>query len=239
MYYFKIKKDFLLNMNNPKELLVLYYLFIQENKEGNINFSIKELIEYWGYTPKRNEDKINQIFKNVLKKFKNENIIITDEEFENISISKKIQTSFSFENNIIWYLKEDTPFVTLSIKELNILKQYIKIRNEKIQIEKILFLFLILKAHMNFSSQSLTYCFPAIERLKNICKFSKKTIEKYINVLTECKLLYSYSINNYIDTYGQIISIPTLYSLNQIDLKTLKNNLSVQLHNFKEWELSV
>lgn len=239
MYYFKIKKDFLKTMNNPKELLVLYYLFVQENKEGCINFSIKDLIEYWGYKPKRNEDKINQTFKNILIRFKENNIIVTNADFENISISKKICAMFSFENNTIWYLRECGPFVTLSIKELNTLRRYILDRNEKIQIEKILFLYLIIKSHMNFSPQNINYCFPTMDTLKNICRLSKSTIDKYIKILINCDMIYTYSVGNFIDIYGQIISIPKLYTLNNVDLKTLKNNLSVQLHNFKEWELSV
>lgn len=239
MYYFKIKKDFFKTMDNPKELLVLYYLFIQENKEGCIIFSIKDLIEYWGYKPKRNEDKINQIFKTILAKFKENNIIVTNTNFENIPISQKIYAMFSFDNNTVWYLKEKSSFVTLSIKELNTLRQYIHNQNEKIQIEKILFLYLIIKSHMNFSPQNISYCFPTIETLKNICELSKTTVNKYINILTDCNMIYTYSIGNFINIYGQIIPIPKLYTLNNIDLKTLKNNLSVQLHNFKEWEVMI
>lgn len=239
MYYLKIKKDFFKTMDNPKELLVLYYLFVQENKEGHINFSIKDLIEYWGYKPKRNEDKINQIFKAILTKFKNKNIIISDVDFMNISISTKIHISFFQQNNTPWYFNETESFVTLSVKELNILKQHINTQKEKIQIEKVLFLYLIIKSHMNFSPQNVTCCFPKLETLVKLCKLSKSTVYKYINVLRNCNMIYTYSLGNFIDTNDNIIPVPTVYSLNNIEFSTLRNNLSAYLYKFKKWEVVI
>ena len=239
MYYLKIRKNFLKTIDNPKELLVLYYLFVQENKEGCINFSIKDLIEYWGYKPKRNEDKINQIFKNILAKFKENNIILTDIDFMNISISTKIHTMFSQKNNIPWYFNETESFVTLSIKELNVLKQYTSTQKEKIQIEKILFLYLTIKSYMNFSPQNIAYCFPKLKTLIEVCEFSKSTIYKYINVLKNCNMIYTYSLGNFIDTNENIIPVPTVYSLTNIEISILKNNLSAYLYKFKEWEMTV
>lgn len=239
MYYLKIRKNFLKAIDNPKELLVLYYLFVQENKEGYINFSIKDLIEYWGYKPKRNEDKINQTFRNILIKFKKNNIVLTDVNFVNVSISTKIHTMFSQKNNIPWYFNETESFVTLSIKELNILRQYTSTQKEKIQIEKILFLYLTIKSYMNFSPQNITYCFPKIETLVKACELSKTTIYKYINILKNCNMIYTYSLGNFIDTNENIIPVPTVYSLTNIEIPTLKNNLSAYLYKFKKWEIVI
>lgn len=239
MYYLKIRKDFLKTIEDPKELLVLYYLFVQENKEGCINFSIKDLIEYWGYKPKRNEDKINQVFKTILMKFKQKNIILTEINFMDISISTKLHITFSQKNNIPWYLNETECFVTLSIAELNILRQHINNHKEKIQIEKILFLYLIIKSYMNLSPQNIAYCFPKIETLVKACELSKTTIYKYINILKNCNMIYTYSLGNFIDTNENIIPVPTVYSLTNIEISTLKNNLSAYLYKFKKWEIVI
>lgn len=236
MYYLKLNKSYLKNISNFKTLLVLYYLFVKEDKEGCINFSIKDLIQYWGYIQKRNDNKINQSLKNILEELKNSNVIITDVDFNNIPISQNICTSFSVDNNIPWYSKEKKSFVTLSIKEMNILKQYLDSLNEKIQIEKILFLYLILKSYMNFSPQNIVYCFPTLNALIKITGFSKSTISKYINILKDCNMIFTYSLGYFVNTNNKIKSVPTVYTLNQIDENILKNNISASLEKFKEWQ---
>jgi hypothetical protein len=171
--------------------------------------------------------------------FKEKNIILTNIDFMNISISTRLQIVFSQKNNIPWYFNAAESFITLSVKELNILKQYISTLKEKIQIEKILFLYLIIKSYMNFSPQNIAYCFPKIETLVKSCGFSKSTIFKYINVLKDCNMIYTYSLGNFIDTNGNIIPTSTIYSLNNIEITTLKNNLSASLYKFKEWEIVI
>ena len=239
MYYLKLNKAYVKNISNFKTLLVLYYLFVKEDKEGCINFSIKDLIQYWGYVQKRNDNKINQSLKTILEELKNLNVIITDVNFNNISISQSIHASFSVDNNIPWYSKEKKSFVTLSIKEMNILKQYLSSLKEKIQIEKILFLYLLLKSYMNFSPQNVAYCFPKLVTLIDITKFSKSTITKYITILKDCNMIFTYSLGYFINTNNKKIPTPTVYTLNPIDENVLKNNISASLENFKEWQLLV
>lgn len=236
MNYLKLNKSYLKNMSNLKTLLVLYYLFVKEDKEGCINFSIKDLIQYWGYVQKRNDNKINQILKEILEELKNSNAIITDVDFNNISISQSIHTSFSVDNNIPWYFKENKSFVTLSIKEMNILKQHLSSLKEKIQIEKILFLYLLLKSYMNFSPQNIAYCFPTFDALVKITGFSRSTIFKYITILKNCNMIFTYDLGCFINTNNKIKSVPMIYALNSIDENVLKNNISASLENFKEWQ---
>jgi hypothetical protein len=238
MYYLKLKKDFLKTIEDPKELLMLYYLFIIENKEGDILFSLKNFLEYWNYKPKRNEDKINHKIKNILIKFKQLNIIHTDYEIHNITISTNIHIRFSTINNLPWYMIEQQLFTTLAIGEIKQLKNYcFKFNN--IQIDKVLLLYLTIKSHMNFSSQSLTFCFASIDTLVKETNISKQTIAKYIDILIKCNLIYTYNVGNFINTNNKIIPTSTVYTLQNIEIKTIKNNLSAYLYNFKEWEMVV
>ena len=51
---------------------------------------------------------------------------------------------------------------------------------------------------MNFSPQNVAYCFPNLKTLIEACGFSKSTIYKYINILKNCNMIYTYSLGNFI-----------------------------------------
>ena len=238
MYYMKLKKDFLKNIEDPKELLILYYLFIIENKEGDILFSLINFLEYWNYKPKRNEEKNNLKIKKILIKFKHLDIIQTDYEIHNITISTNIHIRFSTINNIPWYMIAQQLFITLAVEEIKQLKNYC-LNFNNIQIDKLLLLYLIIKSHMNFSSQNIPFCFASIDTLSKETNISKQTIAKYIDILIKCNLIYIYNVGNFINTNNKIIPTSTVYTLQNIEIKTIKNNLSAYLYNFKEWEMVV
>lgn len=215
--------------------MVLYYLFLKEDKEGVIVFSIKNLISFWGFTPQRNNNKINMIFKNILDELKNNNIIISNIDFNSISISDFVTVKFYSENNIPWYLNSKNYFVSLSIQELKTLKNYIDNSNEKIQIEKILYLYLLIKSYMNFSSQSLKYCFSSLDNLIKKSGLSRSSVLKYMSILQQANMIYIYDVGEYVDIDINIQKSPIIYTLEKININLLKNNISSYLTNFNYW----
>jgi hypothetical protein len=153
---------------------------------------LKNFLEYWNYKPKRNEDKINQKVKDILIKLKQLNIIHTNSEIHKITISTNIHMKFSTINNFPWYMTEQQSYITLAIGEIKKLKNYCSQING-IQIEKILFLYLIIKSHMNFCPQSISFCFSSVDTLSKESNISKQTVIKYIDILINC--IYHNHIN--------------------------------------------
>lgn len=230
MEILKIKKDFLLHIEDKKELLVLYYMWIKEDKEKNISFSINELVEYWEYSPHRDKGRINQIFRNILLKFKNNNIIHTSCNFDIIKNNHKI-TAKILNNN------ENIFFVTLTIHEMNKIKECIQLNTsiKKIHIEKLLYVYLLIKSHMNFSPNCVPLCYLSIDKIVSLSGFSKPTVEKYIKLLQENNIIQKYNLGYFKNTKGYSVIIPTVYTLNPVDVKTIKNNIKHILYNFESW----
>ena len=88
---------------------------------------------------------------------------------------------------------------------------------------------------MNFSPNCVPLCYLSIDKIVSLSGFSKPTVEKYIKFLQENDIIQKYNLGYFKNTEGYSIIIPTVYTLNPVDIKIIKNNIKHILYNFESW----
>lgn len=236
MFFIKINKSSLFSPDLKKDIMLLWYLYSTECRNGYIYLDINNLVKYYGYSPSTKEKGINTLFKSTLHNFdKNKYVNIIDKsKNENNYILSFIKN----ENQIPSCIDIDSNFVILDSNEMNtILNYYTSNKNkQKSYIDNTIHLYLIIKSFMNFSEQNIPFCYPSILKLQLYSNLSKKGILNIIDTLQDMNLIYTYNLGNYITDKGVLKNTPLIYSLQPVNTNLLKNYISGFKKNLKEWE---
>lgn len=236
MYKVSLLKNHIENPQYKKTILCYLYLYQAERRNGDIDFSINDIIDYWGYQRTNKKGEIPDTIRQCLIDLQKENIIETNYNLNNLANAEKITIQFKkdLEDNYFW-LSNNQPFVLLTDEEL------LKLRNCKkkygVYIDKLISLYLLIKSFMNFSEES-PCCFYSFERLMKINELSKKTFSKILNILQAEGLLYNYT--TYYITKSKSIKMCQIYTTincnnNIQNLQLVKNNISSKLYDFHSW----
>lgn len=235
MYKISLLKNHIENPEYKKMILCYLFLYQAERRNGNIDFSINNIIDYWGYKRTNKKGEIPDIFKQCLIDLQNENIIESNYDFNNISNSEEITIKFKkdINDNYSW-LSNNQPFVLLNDDEL------LKLKNCKqkygIYIDKLISLYLLIKSFMNFSDD-YPCCFYSFENLMKINNLSKKTFEKLLRILNEENLIYNYT--TYYTTKSKKLKLCQIYTTinckDTYNFQLVKNNISSKLYDFYDW----
>lgn len=194
------KKIFTLNSSNKKInykiILVVYFLVSNKDNLGNNNFTIEQLIKYWGY---KSDKDTNKRFKDALN-WLVENKILQDKiDFTKIKINQFIHCkSIKFELN-----QDNQPinYVMITDNELNVIVN-IKDDNKLIDNAKLFYYFAYLKGCMynrkinpntgekfHLGVEGAEVCYPSYKEINSVTKISEITIKKYNDLLEKYNLI--------------------------------------------------
>lgn len=237
MFFIKIDKSFLRNPESKKEIMLRWYLYATECRNGYIYLDINNLVKYYGYSPSTKENGINTIFKSSLHKMIDNNMITMVNQ-NSINKQSIYTLEFKKNNNVPVCIDYETDFVILEDSEINtILNYYLNNKSKtKSYIDNTIHLYLIIKSFMNFQEQNIPFCFPSLDTLKYYSGLSKQSILNTIITLQNMNMIYTYNFGNYTTDSGNIKNYPLVYTLTKIDDDLLKTNISSIKKNFKEWE---
>ena len=253
MYFIKIKKSFLLKPDSKKNILLLWYLFANEKRTGDIDFILNDMIKYYGYFPSNKDNGISSIFKKSLKTLFDENIIYSNNKIEDIKNDKIFPLKFSKNDNDEYsFLDIDSDYVIFNDEEFEKIIKYnnetkkkktnnqIRAEDKKTSscnIDNVIYIYLILKSFMNFAEQSYQFCFPSMNKLKTFSGLSIQSIKKALEVLEKLKMIYIYPLGKYITTKEDLSKEQTIYCLNNYEkeLNALKTHFSSFKKDFKKW----
>lgn len=236
MYKVNLIKNHIENPKYKKMILCYLFLYQAERRNGDIDFSINDIIDYWEYQRTNKKGEIPDVIKNCLIDLQKENYIETDYDLNKLNNAEKITIRFKkdLDDNYFW-LTNNQPYVLLTDEEL------LKLKNCKkkygIHIDKLISLYLLIKSFMNFS-ETIPCCFHSFEKLMKINELSKKTFSKILNILHIEGLLYNYTA--YYITKNKSIKMCQIYTVlncddNYQNLQLVKNNISSKLYNFHDW----
>ena len=235
MYNISISKKYIENPEYKKMLLVFLYLYQIEKRNGDIEFSINDIIDYWEYQRTNKKGEIPDTLRDCLISLQKENFIETDCDLSKLANAEKITIRFKrdLKNNYSWL--KNKQFVILTDEEL------LKLKNCKKQygvyVDKLVSLYLLIKSFMNFSD-SVPNCYWYHERIMEMNKISKKTFMKMLDVLHNVGLLYNYKM--YYTTNKKVVKYMQVYTTlncdnNSQNLQLLKNSVSSKKIDFNDW----
>jgi len=235
VFYIKIDKSSLTNPNSKKDIMLTWYLYATECRNGYIYLDINNLVKYYGYSPSTKENGINTIFKSSLHKMiTNNSISLINENSNN---KQSIYTlKFIKENNIPVCINFKSNFVILEDSEINtILNYYLNNKSKtKSYIDNTIYLYLIIKKFMNFHEENIPYGYPSLENLHDYSKLSKQSILNTIAILKDMNLIYTYNLGTYITKNGIVKNYPLIYTLQPINEDLLKTYIDSMKTNLKE-----
>lgn len=237
MYFIKLKKQDVYNKNFKKEILILWYLFTREGKDGNVFCSLKDIIEDTGFQLSRTKNGINDIFKYSLENLQKIEYISINSDLNSSKINTKLKFNFIKNNNQNYKCFDlNSDFIILNNVEMNsIFNYFLNNDKEKNNIDNVVKVFLIIKSFMNINGQNDSFCFPSIQKIECYSGLSKPTILKIINILKNINLLYTYDLGKYKTNSGNIKQQSLVYTLKKINIQLLKNNVSSLKNDFSSW----
>lgn len=224
-----ISKKILLDKNiNDYLLLIFPYLKMSESHWGTIGTSIEEIVKSIGYTPDNHTGRINDKILKCLK-------WLSDNGYISISlpltrkISSKTFIKIIINNNDFFQTKNKngnlSSFVILESEE------YLKITNKDNKVNKgvLLRVFLNIKKRMDFSSDSLQYCFPSNKCIMKDCfKTSSQIITNAIKELERIGLIYIHRESKCnTDELGKISKYTNIYALDSGTIEKIKSNHTI------------
>ena len=236
MYFIKFKKTDIYNPNFKKQLLILWYLYVKESRDGTINCSIKDIITYMKFSFSTCKNGTNNIFKESIQDLINKKYIYTNND---LNIAKPNSTlTFYFSKNVnneYICFNSSSDFVMLNDMEMNKILNYYDNYTINTTLDNIVYIYLLIKSFMNITEQSPAFCFPSIKKLETYSGFHHSTIIKIIEILQNMYLLYIYDLGKYKTVSGEIKQQTLVYTLNPINKQLLKNNIASLKHNKIIW----
>lgn len=229
--FIKIDKEFY-NTLSSKEILVLLYLYNKSLTLENFNFTLKDLIYYYGYKPNSRKNQINQLFIKAINNLIDKHIIFID-NLNIKNINQLITGGFVKDSEGYTYFDKQEKFIICYSSEINILSKAVK--NVTVSsFEKLIQVYLYLKKFPNWNNQ-MFYAFPSLNTMVNDLHISKPTILKTLIDLQTIGLIYKKNIGSYIDKNGRIFNFNNIYCFKDYTIEELKQDISHSLYNFCKW----
>lgn len=235
MYYIKFKKSDIYNQNFKKQLLILWYLYSKESRDGTINFSIKEIITDLKFSYSTCPNGTGIIFKDSIQDLINKKYIYTHDDIDNIKPNTILTFFFNKTNNVYECFNVSTDYVIFNNLEMNKIFDYYETHKVKTTVDNIFYIYILIKSFMNMTDQVPSFCFPSIKKLEQFSGFNHTTILKMINILQDMQLLYVYDLGNYRTKKGTIQKQSLIYTLEPLDKQILKNNIASLKKNYLYW----
>lgn len=235
MYFVKYKKIDIYNNNFKKQLLILWYLYSKESRDGTINISIKDIINNLKFSYSTCKNGTGNIFKESLQDLINKKYIYTDNDLNDIKPTSNITFYFTKQDNEYLCFNALSDYVILDNVEMNKIFYYYNNNKVNTTMDNILYVYLLIKSFMNMTEQIPTFCFPSIQKLEQYSDFHHTTLIKIIDILQKMNLLYVYDLGKYQTTNGIIKQQSYVYTLKPIDKQILKNNIASLKKNYSAW----
>lgn len=232
--FVKIDKEFY-NTLSSKEILILLYLYNKSLTLEYFNFTLKDLIVYYGYKPNSRKNQINQLFIKAINDLIDKNIIfLTSSPIKNIN---QLNTGgFIKDKKGNTYFDTLEQFVICYNSEINILSKAVTKNITICSLENLVKLYLYLKKFLHMNNP-LLYCYPSLNTISKDLHMSKPTILKALIDLETLGLVYKKNIGNYIDKHGKTFVCNNVYCFENYDVEIIKQDIShsSSFYNFCKW----
>ena len=230
----KIPKQILKEKCSGKKILVLYWLYYNQNKGQKINCFIPKMMYDLGLDCKGAQStKNSKELISILQEFVDNNMLI--KQNNDITYSHDRYGTFCFvkknNKNILDLL--DSQFVICTEKEIGTLVKAKKNNILRAHFNTVVALYFYLKACANTSSSTII-SFPTIENMCHALDVSKECIQNTLKDLQYIGLIYKYNVNNYYSSTGVLKQNKTIYAFTKYDSNEVKKEFYNQTNAF-EW----
>lgn len=228
----KFPTKMLQQKSSGKTILILYWLYVNQNKINQINCFIPKMMYDLGFDCKGSQStKISQEFILILNGLVENNIL--QKQLNDITYSHNRYGTYAFvrKKNKTYLDSLTSNFVICEQKEINTLLKARKNNIINVSLENLVTVYFYIKSCIN-NAPRIKIAYPNIDRICHFTGIGKEGVQNALKNLQDIGLLHKYQVTNYYSSSCVKKYDKSIYSLENYNYSEVKAEFFKQMKLF-------